>query len=851
MHKPSLRAKRSNLIHDFTAGAEDTEKTNKKKANFGKGKDKDNKDGKFANPGRVIMSKVNRERYDIFFKESVMGKRVTGIIAGLFAMLFCVQAFANGIIIPRPRPHPIPPPRRIVRHLPAWVKEAHLKVTITDQVAKTEVKEVFVNPNNWQLEGDFVFPLPADASVTDFSFWMNGKEVKAELLDTKQARQIYTDIVRRMKDPALLEYVGTKMFRLRIFPIPPNGEAKVKLTYNQVLKSDTGMVTYRYPHSTNKYSSKPLQSATVDVSIDSKVAIKNVYCPSHTVDITRKGDHKVRLSYEGTNVKPEKDFLVYYTLSDKDFGLSFLTYKEKGEDGYFLALLSPKQEVKKEDILPKDIVFVLDTSGSMSGEKIEQARKSLTFCVNSLNKEDRFNIISFATSTRLFKDNPVKADKENVEKARKWIAEITARGGTNINDAILEALAMKGSDERTYMIVFITDGLPTISETDPKKILKNIKKANERRCRLFVFGVGHDVNTILLDKLAEDNRGARDYITPEENIEVKISNFYDKVANPVLADLKLKFEGLETYDVYPRELPDIFKGSQIAVVGRYKDGGHKAVRLTGKVGKKEKEFVYEADFPKVATEAAYVARVWATAKVGYMLDEMRLHGESAEVRKEVVRLAKKFGILTPYTSYLVVEDERKRVARRGADWDRPIDRPMPPGKERDAGVHKRIPAPNSAAEDLARKMDKMKKESSTLGKLMGEAEKPEASGRGAVGRSQAAKKLKDAAKAPATDPGKGITGGRAYGRKEEKELAEAEEQIEEMIKRIGAKTFYLNNGVWVDSEFKEGLKEVKIKYLSDEYFELLAKHPEAAKYFAIDSKVIIVIEGKAYRIIEE
>ena len=171
------------------------------------------------------MSKAGRERYDIFIKEPIMGKKVTGIIAGLFAMLFCLQAFANGIIIPRPRPRPIPPPRRIVRHLPAWVKEAHLKVTITDQVAKTEVKEVFVNPNNWQLEGDFVFPLPADASVTDFSFWMNGKEVKAELLDTKQARQIYTDIVRRMKDPALLEYVGTKMFRLRIFPIAPRGEA--------------------------------------------------------------------------------------------------------------------------------------------------------------------------------------------------------------------------------------------------------------------------------------------------------------------------------------------------------------------------------------------------------------------------------------------------------------------------------------------------------------------------------------------------------------------------------------------------------------------------------------------------
>ena len=433
-----------------------------------------------------------------------MGRKLTGIVVGLVIALWCMEAFANGIIVPPPPPPRPPRPRhRPITHYPAWVKEAHLKVTITDQVAKTEVSEVFVNPNNWRLEGDFVFPLPADATVSDFSFWMNGKEVKAELLDTKQARQIYTDIVGRMKDPALLEYVGTKMFRLRIFPIEPNGEAKVKLTYNQVLKSDSGLVTYRYPHSTNKYSSKPLESATVDVTINSKAAIKNVFCPSHTVDIKKDGDHKVRLGYEGKNVKPEKDFIVYYTLSDKDFGLNFLTYREKGEDGYFLALLSPSQEVDKDKVLPKDIVFVMDTSGSMSGKKIEQAKGALTYCVNSLNKEDRFNIIGFATSVRMFKDNPVKADKENVEKARKWIEEMEARGGTNISEALLEALRMKGSDDRTYMIIFMTDGQPTIGETEPQKILKAISTANERKCRLFVFGVGHDVNTILLDKLAE------------------------------------------------------------------------------------------------------------------------------------------------------------------------------------------------------------------------------------------------------------------------------------------------------------------------------------------------------------
>ncbi len=767
-----------------------------------------------------------------------MNRRMIAVVAGLVVLLACTEVFANGIIVP-PRP-PRPRPRRIVRHLPAWVKEAHLKVTITDQVAKTEVNEVFVNPNHWRLEGDFVFPLPADASVTDFSFWMNGKEVKGELLDTKQARDIYTDIVRQIKDPALLEYVGTKMFRLRIFPIAAHGEAKVKLTYNQLLKSDSGLVSYRYPHSTNKFSSKPLQSVTVDVSISSKVAIKNVYCPSHSVDINRKGDHKVRLSYEGRNVKPEKDFVVYYTTSDKDFGLNFLTFREKGEDGYFLALLSPRQEIDKKDILPKDVVFVFDTSGSMSGEKIEQAKKSITFCVNSLNKDDSFNIVQFATGTRLFRDGLVEASKENVEKARKWIEEITARGGTNIDEALKEALRMKGGEGRTFMVIFMTDGQPTIGETDPKKILKNIKKANERESRLFVFGVGHDVNTILLDKLAEENRGARDYITPEEDIERKISNFYDKVANPVLASVKIKIGGLEVYDVYPKELPDMFKGTQVAVVGRYKGDGHKSVKLTGKVGKKEKEFVYEANFPKKNLEGSSIARVWATSKVGYLLDEMRLHGESNEVRKEVIRLAKEFGILTPYTSYLVVEDTRRRIAAN-ARWRR-------------TGRAEGAPRPSDPAAPAEEEMERRLRGAGDGLRKHAQAER-EDSGAGAVDASRLAKRMKGAP-APSADRKEeaeklGWGGGATAGEAGQKQIAQAKKTIDEMMKKVGSKTFYLSSGVWYDSKYKKDMDEVKVKYLSDEYFELLKAHPEAARYFAIATRVVVLLDGKAYRIVEE
>jgi Ca-activated chloride channel family protein len=310
------------------------------------------------------------------------------------------------------------------------------------------------------------------------------------------------------------------------------------------------------------------------------------------------------------------------------------------------------------------------------------------------------------------------------------------------------------------------------------------------------------------------------------------------VANPVLADVKIKIVGLETYDVYPKELPDIFKGSQIAVVGRYKGGGHKAVRLTGKVGKKEKEFVYETDFPEKAQDASYVARVWATSKVGYLLDEMRLHGESSEVRKEVVRLAKEFGILTPYTSYLVVEDTRRRVAANRR-W------------RRGGGAGPRPEEPAAPAEEELER--KLRDAEGALGKRA-EAEK-EDSGAGAVEASKLARRMKSAPGGvpPTAAGGSGHGWGRFSGQlaADKKQLAQAKEKLDEIIRKVGAKTFYLSDSVWYDAKYKKDMEETNIKYLSDEYFELLKKHPEAAKYFAIAAKVVVVLDGKAYRIIEE
>jgi Ca-activated chloride channel family protein len=710
---------------------------------------------------------------------------------------------ANGIIIPRPRPVPPLEPLR-----PANVVSARVDAKIDDQAACTVVEEVFENPNPFPLEGEFIFPLPPDAAVSEFSFWIDGKEMKGELLDADKARGIYRDIVRSMKDPALLEYVGMKLFKLSIFPIPPHAESKVKLTYTEVLKNDAGLCMYRYPHSTNKFSSRPLQKAVIIVDLKSKVPIKSIYSPTHKVDIVKKDDNSAKISYEESNIIPDKDFIVYYTLTDKDFGLNFLTFRRANQDGYFMALLSPKQEIAKSDIVSKDIIFVLDTSGSMKEQsKIEQAKKALEFCVSSLSEGDRFNVVSFATEPRNFRTELQNVARENVEAALTFVKELEATGGTNINDTLLETLQMFTKSERPPMIVFITDGEPTIGVTDPKTILENVKKANTSNIRIFAFGVGYDVNTHLLDKLADENRGAHDYITPAENIEVKISNFYDKIANPVLSDVKLAFDGIDTYDMSPSALPDLFKGSQLVIVGRYKGQGHKAVRLKGNVAGKGKEFVYEANFKETDDSSDYIPRLWAIARIGYLLDQIRLSGEKAELKDEVVRLAKEFGILTPYTSYLVVEDlDRRRLA--GAPE-------AAPGFAGGGEVGKRLEGERERLKDQKEEASKEKgADAVTASKAIGEMKKP------AQGTSFGPERL-------------------------------ADKSVKDVIKYVGDKTFYaLESGAWCDQEYRKEMQTIKVKYLSDEYFDLMDKNPKLAKYLSIGKSVIVVFEGKAYEVTE-
>jgi Ca-activated chloride channel family protein len=565
-------------------------------------------------------------------------------------------AHGHGLLIPAEKNVP---PLAMLNH--------QVNITVEDQVATTHVEQTFRNHTPRALEATYVFPVPKGASVKKFTMWVNGKEVSGELVESDKARQIYTDIVRRTQDPGLLEYMGNNLLRLRVFPIAANADQKIALEFTAVAPRDGSLVEYVYPLKTDGKATRTLEKFALQAVIKSQHPIQNVYSPTHAISLSRSNDREVNVRFEKDQALLDKDFLLYYAVGDQQVGLTTLTQRPiSGEPGYAMLLLSPRVEMSRSQVIPRDMVMVLDTSGSMRGVKMDQAKKALKYCLSNLEAQDRFALMNFATTVNKYRDGLVDATSEQLEQGNKWVDRLEATGGTAIDDALKAALDLRTSDTgRSFTIVFFTDGCPTVGETDPQKILKNVAAKNTANTRIFTFGVGDDVNATMLDRLAEDTRALSTYVRPAEDIEVKVSSLYSKISHPVLANVKVSVgPNVSLQEVYPPQLPDLFAGGQVVVLARYTGDGPAAIKLTGMVGKETREFVYEMTFPdKTTQDKTFVEHLWARRKVGYLLDQIRANGEKKELVEETVALAKKYGIATPYTSYLIVPDAPMPVVR--------------------------------------------------------------------------------------------------------------------------------------------------------------------------------------------
>jgi len=574
-------------------------------------------------------------------------------LCAMFLTILAGGALADGILIPGPpeRPEPDVP----------WftIKYHHVDVEIRDQVATTKIDQVFINEANREVEATYLFPLPPNSVVQDFEIVADGRRLETSLLSADEARRTYEDIMRRRRDPGLFEYAGNNTYRARVFPIPPDGERRIQITYSELLGHDAGVVEYVYPLSTEQFSTEPVGETVFNARITSADPIASVYCPSHNVSIDKQDRRHATVSYEENHTRPDRDLRMYYTVSMDPVGTHIMTYKEPGEDGFFMLLTAPSVD-RDADPLPKNVVFVLDRSGSMNGEKIAQARDALTFCVNQLGDDDFFEIITFSDNIRSFGEELGRASADRVRDARQFIADMRAAGSTDINSAMALAMRRRAQGRPNY-IVMLTDGLPTAGVTDLDRILANVKGASDdmdASTRVFVFGVGYDVDTHFLDQMSLDNGGVAAYVRPEESIEAKVSSFYAKISHPMLTDIGVDFGEITTYDTFPQELPDLFFGSQIVALGRYdkRTTGATTVRVSGQTPEGSEHFDIRASFPEEARSRDYIPALWAARKVGWLLDQIRLNGESKELVDEIVRLGTEYGILTEYTSFLALEE---------------------------------------------------------------------------------------------------------------------------------------------------------------------------------------------------
>jgi len=578
------------------------------------------------------------------------------VVAFLVFVAACsAPAQAAGLLIPEDKKLP---PLAMVHH--------RVNIAIEDQVAVTTIEQAFRNHTSRELEATYLFPIPKGATVNKFTMWVGETETTGELLDAKKANSVYTEIVRRTQDPGILEYMGNNLMRLRVFPILPNKDQKVKISFTSIAPQDNGVVEYIYPLKTDGKGTKTLEDFSIKAHIKSQHPVQNVYSPTHAIALTRNGDKEVTMTFERNQAMLDKDFQLFYSVGSKEIGITPLVHRPlSSEDGYFLLLISPQLEISKTTIIPRDLVLVMDTSGSMDSVKMEQARKALKSCLNNLKPSDRFAIVTFSTNVRKYRDSLVEANAEQIENAKKFVDGLKAGGGTAIQAGLDSALELRGNDDgRSFTMVFFTDGQPTIGEMKPEIIVRNVAAKNSKNTRIFTFGVGDDVNTALLDQVADNTKALSTYVRPAEDIETKVTSLYGKISHPVLANVRLTTsDNINVHEIYPPSLPDLFYGSQLVVIGKYSGSGPAAVKLTGQVGKETKEFAYDVNFAaKTEGDREFVEALWARRKVGFLLDQIRINGEKKELMDEMMTLAKKYGIATPYTSYLVVPDAPVPVA---------------------------------------------------------------------------------------------------------------------------------------------------------------------------------------------
>lgn len=536
-------------------------------------------------------------------------------------------------------------PRTTVPVSPSIVRVgSEVRTVIEGRIARVEVEERFRNTGGGLAEGTYLYPLPGEAVFQNFSLWMGEQEMKGEMMNAEQARGIYEEIVRRQKDPALLTLAGHGLVRAQVFPIQPGETRKVVLRYTQLLDRAGDALRVRYA-----LGVRGGEGGTWRLTSRGEDTYGTPYSPTHALTVRReRGTLEVNVDTHGGG-----DIELLLPLRRGLVGTSVLTSAPGGEDGYAMLLLAPA-EAEEGPVVPRDVAFVVDVSGSMSGQKMDQARAALRQALGTLRGGDRFRLVAFSSGVRHFRDGWAPVTPEVLAEARWFIDGLNADGGTNIAGALDAVLGTSVPEGRLPLVLFMTDGIPSVGEEQPDRIAA-LAASRVGRARLFTVGVGTDVNTYLLDRLAKEGHGAAEYVAPEADVEVAIGTLMSKLRRPALVNLRIVESPVALRELSPAQLPDLFYGEELVIFGRYRGQGSGTVVFEGERNGRRERFTAQATFPATAHENEFIPRLWAARRIGDLNRQLRLEGQSDVLIREIRELGLRYGILTEYTSYLVQE----------------------------------------------------------------------------------------------------------------------------------------------------------------------------------------------------
>ncbi|MHC5004319.1 MAG: VIT domain-containing protein [Planctomycetota bacterium] len=581
---------------------------------------------------------------------------------------------ASQVIIPQSRSFPLRQAADLVE-----ITGVEARIRIVEQTAATTLEVSLRNPSGRQAEAVLLLPVPTGAAVSGFMFEGAASEPTATLMPAEEARRTYDQIVARVKDPALLEFAGYTLVRSSVFPVPPSGTQKVRLTYEHLLLADGDRVDYVLPRSESLDRRVPW---SVAVDIRSAEPISTVYSPSHELIVNRDGPSHLTARLASASKLEPGPFLLSTLMQRDGVSASLLAYPDPAIGGGYFMLMAglPVDGEALSRTIHREVTLVIDRSGSMAGGKLDQVRDAALQIIEGLEEGEAFNIVDYATTASQFAPRAVRRDRRSLEEARAYLASIRPTGGTNIYDALLEALRPEPSEGTLPIVLFLTDGLPTVGKTSELAIRAMVEQGNPHRRRVFTFGVGHDVNAPLLDRLADLTRATSTYVQPEEDVEVKVAGVFQRLYGPVLAGLELRTldtAGAEStrrlHELIPDPLPDLFDGDRLILLGQYRDEKPVTIELAGSAAGERRVFSFTFDLSRATTRNAFVPRLWASRRIALLVDQIRQAGAEyasgpavtgssplddprfRELTDEILRLSTEFGILTEYTAFLATE----------------------------------------------------------------------------------------------------------------------------------------------------------------------------------------------------